>query len=428
MKTLLLGLCGLAVLTATVRAETYTLEKAVQTALLQNRDLAAARFAVARAEARLRQAGLLPNPTLEFSGLSDVVFGAEGEGAVTLGFAQTFPLTNRLGLEKQLRRYEVAQALREIRDYERRLIARVQSLYVEVQSAREASRILEASRKRADDTAAFVRRQVEGGQGSLPEQSIAAVEARRIGAGLITSQVTAESNLLELKTALGLPAQARIELPDPLDAIVRRLQARKKTSERIVRRPDVEIATLDIDRAATEVRLAQASAWEGITIGIDYTYERSMDEPEGFDNSHLAGLNISLPLPVWNRQQGAIAENQAAAAAARARLKALELELANTIATATRKADLLEGQRRRFDTETQNGLDSMESELQRGYDQGLVNLRDLLTLRTQVADLRASAQSNLADLALALIDLESVTGRHPALARPYLETKKLSDR
>ena len=43
-------------------ATELSLEGAVQAALMGNRDLVAARFAVKKAEGRLRQSGLLPNP------------------------------------------------------------------------------------------------------------------------------------------------------------------------------------------------------------------------------------------------------------------------------------------------------------------------------------------------------------------------------
>lgn len=45
-------------------ATQLSLEGAVQMALLENRDLAAARFTVQKAGGRLRQAGLLPNPDI----------------------------------------------------------------------------------------------------------------------------------------------------------------------------------------------------------------------------------------------------------------------------------------------------------------------------------------------------------------------------
>lgn len=112
---------------------------AVSNALMNNRGLAAARHVVGQAHGRLRQAGLLPNPEVEFSGYSDFVSGSEGEGAFVIGLHQWFPLTSRLGLARQVARVDVAMALREVRNRERLLIAEVQKLYARAQAARLGS-------------------------------------------------------------------------------------------------------------------------------------------------------------------------------------------------------------------------------------------------------------------------------------------------
>ncbi|MFN9980967.1 MAG: TolC family protein, partial [bacterium] len=56
-------------LLATTPAFGINLESAVQTALANNRELQAARFAVSKAKGRLAQAGKWPNPELELSGM-----------------------------------------------------------------------------------------------------------------------------------------------------------------------------------------------------------------------------------------------------------------------------------------------------------------------------------------------------------------------
>ena len=127
-------LCALAPALEAMGAE-LSLEGAVQAALMGNRDLAAARFAVKKAEGRLRQAGLLPNPEIEFQGFSDFVSGGDGAGEFTVGLHQTLPLTARLSIAREVSRVWVAEALREVRNHERLLMARVQELYVLVLTA-----------------------------------------------------------------------------------------------------------------------------------------------------------------------------------------------------------------------------------------------------------------------------------------------------
>ena len=51
--------------------------------------------------------------------------------------------------------------------------------------------------------------------------------------------------------------------------------------------------------------------------------------------------------------------------------------------------------------------------------------RDLLFVRAQNASLRIESTKILEDLGLALVELESAAGTHPAVAAPYLEEKPM---
>ena len=111
-------------------AQAVTLDDAVRAALAGNLDLRAAKYEVEKARGRLIQAGLWPNPELEFSGRTDRAFSSEGERTLSVGFAQAFPITGRLRFARQVRRVDVAQAMVEIRNRERRLIGEVQRDYL----------------------------------------------------------------------------------------------------------------------------------------------------------------------------------------------------------------------------------------------------------------------------------------------------------
>src|SRR5205823_2797474 len=74
-------------------------------ALAQNKSLQAAREQLRQAEARLTQAGLRPNPSLDVSSSTDVVFANEGETGFALTLSQPFETGG-----KRTRRIRVAEA------------------------------------------------------------------------------------------------------------------------------------------------------------------------------------------------------------------------------------------------------------------------------------------------------------------------------
>ena len=78
-----------------------TLDDAVRKSLAGNLDLRAAKFEVEKARGRLIQAGLWPNPSVEFGFRADLLGNNEGERTVSAGFVQAFPITGRLKFARQ---------------------------------------------------------------------------------------------------------------------------------------------------------------------------------------------------------------------------------------------------------------------------------------------------------------------------------------
>jgi len=412
--------CVMAAVEAT--AASFSMEGAVQAALMGNRDIAAARFAVKKAEGRLRQSGLLPNPEVEFNGYNGFVDGSGDEGLFTVGLHQMLPLTARLSIAREVSRVGVAEALREVRNEERLLIARVQELYIRTQAARRREADGRNARMEAAKSATLAAERIAAGQGSLSESALARVEEQTWTLQSTMAATDAERLLLELKTALGLSADAPLELTQSLESAVDSLRQRAVES-RASYRPDVELALLALDRAGAETRLAAASAWEGIRVGVEYMQDNSVDAPAGVDTGNFLGVKVSLPLPVWDTRKGEVEANKAAEEQRAAQVRALELDVANGIAAARRRVSLIEQQSNVYGRDTQPVIDEAERDMAKGFEEGRVDARDLLFVRAQNASLRIESTKILEDLALSLIELESTSGTHPAVAAPYLEEK-----
>ena len=419
-----LAVVGLLAIASKGAAADLSLESAVQTALMANRDLVAARFAVHKAEGRLRQAGLLPNPEIEFNGFSDFVSSTDGEGEFVVGLHQELPLTSRLSISREISRVGVAEALREVRNYERLLISRVQALYVRAQAARVRAGAAGTAKFDAAKSAELAATRLLAGQGTLAESALARVEEQRWGTVATSAATEGETLLLDLKTALGMSAGESLVLSQSLESVLQTLQSRANQSLTFSR-PDVELALLELDRAGAETRLAKASAWEGIRVGVEYMQDRGVDAPGGIDTGYFLGVKVSLPLPVWDQKKGEIQTSQATEEQRAARVRALELEVANGLAAARRRVALLDTQWRRYGSDTQPVIDGAGREMTQGFEEGRVDARDLLLVRAQSASLGVEAARILEDLALALIELEAVGGTHPAVAAPYVEETPL---
>lgn len=123
-----------------------------------------------------------------------------------------------------------------------------------------------------------------------------------------------------------------LELSETLESAIQILGA--PSSPQSIHRPDVDLLTLEEEKAGLEIALARAEAWEGIRIGIQYTYDQNTDEPEGLGTDQFLGLAVSIPLPVWDQKKGTIEERTASRDETTARLRAAKLEIENSFASA----------------------------------------------------------------------------------------------
>jgi len=79
-------------------------------------------------------------------------------------------------------------------------------------------------------------------------------------------------------------------------------------------RPDLQALALERDRAETETRLAKAEALPNLTAGLFVQWQRSLTEVGGLSSTSSdtqLGLRLSMPIPVFDRNQGGRAAAQA---------------------------------------------------------------------------------------------------------------------
>src|SRR3990172_4101040 len=120
-----------------------TLDAAVNSALTDNHELAAARMRVEEAKARLVQAGLLPNPELEVDGKFDSVFKNEGEHTFGAGLVQPFSVSGRIVAQKGVARVDIERTSAEVANLERRIVGEVRRAFTELFRAEEQIKLQE---------------------------------------------------------------------------------------------------------------------------------------------------------------------------------------------------------------------------------------------------------------------------------------------
>ncbi len=394
-------------------SQPLTADEAVREALAANRDLQAARFSIGVARGGLLQAGRLENPELEGTYADDFAFRSEGERVGSAGLAQSFPVTARLSREKDVASREVAIAEAEVRDFVRTLVADVQSAFYSVRALDEqlgVNRQLVASVRSVEEATA---RRVDAAEASPAEVGLLRIERLRLeqdAQRLIRERDVAAAALVRL---LGRETPAAVTPVGELDPGSLSSPPQANNSGR---RPDLEAARQEVERADADRALARAEVWEDWTVGLGYERERQVfDAPIGIKRDSFLSLGVTVPFPLWNRQQGRIAAAEAELGRSRRSRDGLVLRIEEEIRAAQASVRTL---RSSVDAYTEHILPEAtrtQELFERGYRQGLMGIAGLLQAQRQYNESRAFYFELLGDLRQAAIELEAARGTSPHL-------------
>lgn len=266
----------------------------------QNPDLAAARLRIDEAVGRVNQSGRLANPELETGVEHNPHFR---EGKFEIGFTQRFPLTGRLQLEKEVSRTELKSAEAEVREVERRLIGKARETVVRILATRQRRGLLHEQAGVSRGFAEFLVEVAAKGEGSPLDAGQAKLEAASLAMEMRQLDAGEAALLGELKPLLGMRPGEALSVGGSLPEATL-----PGTTADPSRRPDFQAAELDALAAAQSVALEQARRLDDVEGGIFAGAERAEDAPDGYDNEAIVGLRFKIPLPLWNKNEGAIQE------------------------------------------------------------------------------------------------------------------------
>lgn len=389
----------------------------VRRSLASNGELAAARIDVIRARARLRQAGLRPNPTLDFEQTTGRLTGSAGERETSIGVALPLELGGRRRRRIELAQAELEATEAEIADRERRLAGEVRALYSEALASLRELEITENLNTLDLQTVRVVQARVNEGDAAPIELNLLRVEVDRLRSRRALVEGRLQSSLIRLKNLVGIPQTEPLRLREDLASPV--LPAPPASLESAIEialrtRPDLRLARLSEEVAQAGLRLARAQSGPEVTAFTRYTISSSVfdDTPVGVltDKDKLLTFGVSVGLPVFNRNQGAKAEAAAAINQARARREFLETVVRSEVQSAyaryeaARAAILTYGQ----------GVIARSNEnirvIRAAYELGEFRITDLLAEQRRLIDSQREFTEALSEQYRALSDLQAAIG------------------
>jgi cobalt-zinc-cadmium efflux system outer membrane protein len=286
----------------------------------QNPQLAAARLRIEEAHGRLDHAGRLANPDLDFDFAQNV---RTPEHGFRLEFMQRFPLTGRLRLEKAVSRAQLAAAEAEVRDAERKLVADARVLAVKLLALQHQRAVRVKQIANSRELAEFMLKRVGAGEASAVDASQVQLERGQLDTSLLLLDSERAALLGELRPLLGMRAAIPLEITGELPMP----GGTPKGAVDLERRGDYQAAQRGADAAREGAALAKANKWADIGVGLTAEHTRAEDAPNGLERDTMVGVKFSLPLPLWNANEGRIREANAAAIRADREVDALAAQI-----------------------------------------------------------------------------------------------------
>lgn len=381
-----------------------TLASAIDQALKRNPDLVASRYELTAAQARVLQAGLRPNPEL---GLELENFAGSGSARGTDSLETTLSLSQvvELGGKRGFRR-SVAEAEGDVIALEQRagqldVLAEVTRRFIDVVAAQERARFAAENSTLAQQTLDAINARVQAARAPVAEASRAriavtrtAIEERRAAAALRSARYGLAALWGDVEPTF-TAAGADLFTFVPVAAF-------PALMTQIERNPDITQFASQARLRDAELRLAQAQARPNLALSLGV---RRLEENN--DTALVAGF--SMPLPVFDRNQGAIREARARRAQSDAQLQAALVRVRGTLYAVYQEMvaarESAESLRNEAIPQAQIALEQTQS----GYERGRFSFLELLTAQQELLELRQAAIDSAADYHRLLAELERIT-------------------
>ena len=384
---------------------TINLRHALALALMHNPDLRAFSWDVRVGEAKTLQAGLRPNPELEaeieeFGGSGDLSgFGAV-ETAIQLGY--TIELGGKRGKRRQIAALETKLAGWDYETARLDLLTQVTQAFIDVLAAQEAVALNEELVRLAEQVFNTVKAQVEAGKVSPVEGTRAQVELANSRIALEGSKRGLEAVRKVLAATWGSTAPA-FEGVEGQFEMTKPIPTAEHLANRISQNPDIARWTVEMAQRHAAIKLEKSGRIPDLSIGGGMKHLNEIGEV-----ALIFGL--SFPLPLFDRNQGAIREAEYNLKKAFEERKSAEVAVRTALATAYGALSAATTTATALKDEVLPGAQSAFDAVTEGYRIGKFDFLEMLDAQRTLFEVRGSYIDALAEYHKAVADVERLIG------------------
>jgi len=396
-----------------------TLDEAIQFALQHNHNLLAARTTIPQSEAEETTANLRPNPSL-FADWEYLPLGSPARqnpsvyGGQTLGDYLHNNTEGDIGLsyliERGKKRQHRLQAAKDVTAQTRSLVAdnerglnfNVASLFVNVQLAESTLELAEQDLESFQKTVDLSEKRYKAGAISEDDYLKIKLQLLQFETDVQQAQLARVQALSDLRQLLGYESVSPdYDVAGPFDYRPVKGNVEDFQLKALQNRPDLRAAQQGVTAARSQYELQRAVGKPDVTVQANYSHVNALN---------AATIYSSIPLPIFNRNQGEIARARYAITQADQQAKATNGQVLTDV------RDAYEGLRTNDKVVTlyRSGyLDVAKKDRdisQYAYQRGAASLLDFLDAERSYRATQLAYRQALASYLLALEQLREAVG------------------
>jgi len=394
----LMGAGVLWLVAGAAQAQTLTLDSALQTAFANNPDLAAAQWEVDIAQGGRQQAGLIPNPVLSW----DAEDTRRNSRTTSIKLSQALELGGKRGARIDVASRAQDAAALTLEQRRNTLRADVIDNYYGALRAQERLDLAQRSMAVAERGLGVANGRVTAGKASPVEATRAQVQLSEMRLELNRAQVGLTDAYRRLAASIGsagadfqavaTPSQSTPPLP-PLAQLLTRLE----------RTTELRLAELNILQNEASVGLEKAQRIPDLDVSIGSQYDASVRE-----RVNLVG--VSMPIPLFNRNQGNVLAATRRADQARDLRNATELRLRTETRQALDLWQTANTEVRAFNQQILPAAQSAVDSATRGFEMGKFSYLDVLDAQRTLIAARTQYLTATAQATDAWVRIERIYG------------------
>lgn len=376
-----------------------TLSSVEAMALGSHPAIAEARARVAFSTGQAVQAGLPFNPVLQYQ--SDEIGNESSSGMHSVQLSQQFVTANKLEIAQQVQAHEAERRRSQLRMAELRVLTNVRSAFAAAIVAQRRAQIAIQIVDLAEKSLSSVQDLLDAQEVSRVVWLQATVEAEQ-------ARITAENAATQLRANRGVLAAAAGLQTLPPDALVGDIGEglvatpwETLLAEITATSPEITAAGSALERARWSLRLACAQVTPNITGQIGVGVDASTDDT-------FASVGVSVPLPLWNRNQGNIRSARANIAEASAAIDRTRLSLEGRLASAAGRYQVALERYRRLNENVLPTSEETYQLSQRAFEAGETDYIQLLTIQRTLFNTRLSVLEAAAEARQAAAEIEGL--------------------